>query len=178
MYFLPQCFLPEWLIFFFSGSNHDFLFFTFVEDLRDYSVISETVVFLPLPHDQSGKRRRIWLYWGDERKLQPLLSEFTAVLPDFRFWSQAASQGCQQSVFRLHLVSLCYFLVTTVIKLWSLSSWGNYMWHDACYGMSSIWKGKERVFLGWPDRLKPVRYFLFLHIVNENRANWTQRWIL
>lgn len=178
MYFLPWCFLPVWLIFFFSGSNHDFLFFTFVEDLTDYYIISETVAFLPFRHDQSGKRRRIWLCWDDERRLQPLLSEFTAVLPHFRFWSQAASQRCQQSVFRLHLVSLRYFLVTTVIKPWSLSSWGNYTWHDTCYGISSICKSKERVFLRWPDRLKPVRYFFFLHIVNKNRATWTQRWIL
>lgn len=85
---------------------------------------------------------------------------FTAVLPDFRFWSQAAPQGCQQGVFCLHLLNLHYFLVTTVIKLWSLSSRYNYKWHDTCYGMPSICRGKKkRDFLRWPDRLKSVRYF-------------------
>lgn len=121
----------------------------------------------PPAHTQCGKRGRFWLGWDDGKRLWPLLHQSTAVLPDFRFWSQAAPQGCQQGAFCLHLLNLHYFLVTTVIKPWSLSSWYNYKWHDTCYGMSSICRGKERAFLGWPDRLKPVRHFFFLCNINK-----------
>lgn len=138
-------------------------------------MISEAVALLSPPHAQSERRGRFWRGWDDGRKLWPLLHQSTAVLPDFRFWSQPAPQGCQQEVFCLHLLNLHYFLVTTVIKPWSLSSWCNYKWHDTCYGTSSICRGKERVFLRWPDRLKPVRYFFFLCNINENRANGTQK---